>query len=461
MKIIVVGAGTAGLVTALILKQKFNENINIKIIKSKDIGIIGVGEGSTEHWIDFMNWCNLDFKEVVRECNSTLKSGIYFKEWGDKDYLHALHSDTKLGQEHIGYLPYVLNKGIFGKKYLSKKIDPLDERPVNQLHFDTYKLNNYLQKKCLERNITIEEDTINEVKLNKNGIEFIKGFKKYKADFFIDCTGFKRVLIENFKNRWISFDKYLKVKSAIVFPTEDTNNYNPYTTATAMDAGWMFNIPVWGRHGNGYIFDSDVISKEKAHEEVEKKLGKKIDIRKHINFNPGYLEKSWTKNCFAVGLSANFVEPLEASSIGTSIQQAYLLSHYLVNYNQHTIDKFNNTMEKIMLNIRDFICLHYITNKKQKFWKTQVMPNTLKDRLKIFKTRLPIREDFLDTNYLLFREPHYIAVMHGLGLINLENIKKQYTMLNKDFHKFMNIEYEKTSKYITHKEWLERIRNEL
>ena len=461
MKIIVVGAGTAGLVTALILKQKFNENIEIKIIKSKDIGIIGVGEGSTEHWIDFMNWCGLDFKEVVRECNSTLKSGIYFKEWGDKDYLHALHPDTKLGQEHIGYLPYVLNKGIFGKKYLSKKIDPTNERPVNQLHFDTYKLNNYLQKKCLERNIKIEEDTINEVKLNKNGIEYIKGTKKHKADFFIDCTGFKRVLINNFKNRWISFSKYLKVKSAIVFPTAAMENPNPYTTATAMTSGWMFSIPVWDRTGNGYIFDSDLITKEKAQEEVEKKLKSKIEVRKQINFDPGYLEKSWIKNCFAVGLSANFVEPLEASSIGTSIQQAYLLSHYLVNYNQHTIDKFNNTMEKIMLNIRDFICLHYITNRKGKFWKTQIIPDSLKDRLELFKTRLPIREDFLDTNYLLFREAHYIVVMHGLGLINLENIKKQYNMLNKDFHKFMNIEYEKTSKYITHKEWLKRIRNEL
>jgi len=461
MKIIVVGAGTAGLVTALILKQKFNENIDIKIIKSKDIGIIGVGEGSTEHWIDFLNWCNLDFHEVIKECNCTLKSGIYFKGWSNKDYLHALHPDTKVGQEHIGYYSYVLNNGVFGKKYLSKKIDPNNSRPVNQLHFDTFKLNEYLQKKCIERNIKIEEDTIEEVKINLKGIDYIKGIKKYKSDFYIDCTGFRRVLISSFKTKWISFDKYLKVKSAIVFPTEDTDNYNPYTTATAMDAGWMFNIPVWGRHGNGYIFDSDIISKEKAHEEVEKKLGKKIDIRKHINFNPGYLEKSWIKNCFSVGLSANFVEPLEASSIGTSIQQAYLLSHYLINYNQNTIDKFNNTMENIMLNIRDFICLHYITNKKQKFWKTQIIPDTLKHKLEIFKTRLPIREDFLDTNYLLFREAHYIVVMHGLGLIPIEKIKKQYNMLSNNLKKLLNVKYENTKDYITHKEWLKKIRNEL
>ena len=128
-----------------------------------------------------------------------------------------MHPDLKLGQEHVGYLPYVLNNGVFGKKYLSKKIDPNNPRPVNQLHFDTHKLNKYLQKKCMERNIIIQEDTIKEVKLNKDGIESIKGEQQHKADFFIDCTGFRRILINKFKNRWISFSKYLKVKSAIVF----------------------------------------------------------------------------------------------------------------------------------------------------------------------------------------------------------------------------------------------------
>jgi tryptophan halogenase len=460
MKITIVGAGTAGLVTALILESKYQENINIKIIKSKDIDIIGVGEGSTEHWIDFMGWCGLDYNEVIRECNCTLKSGIYFKGWSKKDYLHTVHFDKKFGQEHLGYFDYVVNNGVFGKDYLSKKINPEDKTPVNQFHFDTFKLNEYLQKKCMERGITIEEDTIKQVKLNKDGIDFIKGNKKYKSDFYIDCTGFRRVLISNFKNRWIDFSKYLKVNSAIVFPTKDLNNYNPYTTATAMSSGWMFNIPVWGRHGNGYIYDSNIINETQAQEEVEKKLNHKIEVRKQIKFTPGYLDKSWIKNCFAVGLSANFVEPLEASSIGTSIQSAYLLSHYLSNYNQKTIDRYNETIEKIMLNIRDFISMHYITNRKEKFWREQKFPDSLKDRLDLFKTRLPIREDFNDTQYLLFRDPHYIVVMHGLGLINVKNIKKQYNMLAAQLKQRSRIKYKNTKNFITHKEWLTRVRHE-
>tara|TARA_R110000850_G_scaffold7552_2_gene27431 strand:+ start:1679 stop:3064 length:1386 start_codon:yes stop_codon:yes gene_type:complete len=460
MKIIIVGAGTAGLTAALILKRKFLENFDIKIIKSKDIGIIGVGEGSTEHWSDFMGWCGLDYNEVIRECNCTLKSGIYFKDWGKKDYLHSLHSHEKFGQESIEYLKFILNKGVFGKEFLTKNIDPMSAQPTNQFHFDTFKLNEYLQKKCIERGIKIEEDTIEHVSLNKKGIDYIKGNKKYKADFYIDCTGFRKVLIGKFKNKWNSFKKYLKVKSAIVFPTGDSKNYNPYTTATAMKAGWMFNIPVWGRHGNGYIFDSDVITKEQAQEEVEKKLNKKIEVRKQINFDPGYLEKVWVKNCFAIGLSANFVEPLEASSIGTSIQQSYLLAHNIINYDQKTIDNLNKTMEEIMLNIRDFICLHYINNKKESFWKEQIIPDSLQFKLDIFKNRLPIREDFRVTQFTLFRESHYMAVMHGMGLFDVAKLKKQYNMLGNEIKTSVKMHKINTEKYIPHKKWLERIRNE-
>tara|TARA_R110002124_G_scaffold210046_1_gene376583 strand:+ start:63 stop:419 length:357 start_codon:yes stop_codon:yes gene_type:complete len=118
-------------------------------------------------------------------------------------------------------------------------------------------------------------------------------------------------------------------------------------------------------------------------------------------------------------------------------------------------------MEDIMLNIRDFICLHYITPRKEIFWKTQIMPDSLKDRLELFKTRLPIREDFCKSQYFLFREAHYIVVMHGLGLIHLDKIKKQYSMLNNNFKELIQIKYEDTYSYIPHKEWLRKVRNEI
>jgi len=103
--------------------------------------------------------------------------------------------------------------------------------------------------------------------------------------------------------------------------------------------------------------------------------------------------------------------------------------------------------------------MHYITNRKEKFWREQTFPDSLKDRLELFKTRLPIREDFNDTQYLLFRDPHYIVVMHGLGLINIKNIKKQYNMLASQLKQRSRIKYKNTKNFITHKEWLTRVRH--
>ena len=115
--------------------------------------------------------------------------------------------------------------------------------------------------------------------------------------------------------KWNSYNKYLKMNEAIAFQTEDTDNYNTYTLARAMDYGWMWRIPVYGRWGNGYIFNNEYINAGQAKKEVEKLLGREINVARNIKFDPGSLDRVWIKNCLAVGLSANFVEPLEATSI--------------------------------------------------------------------------------------------------------------------------------------------------
>ena len=192
-----------------------------------------------------------------------------------------------------------------------------------------------------------------------------------------------------------------------------------YTTAKALKYGRRFNIPVWGRPGNGYIFDSDYINADEAKEEVEKDLIKNVDVTNVINFYPGALDKEWIKNCYAIGLAANFVEPLEATSIGTSIQQSYILMHNLVNYNQNTINYCNKQVNSIMDNIRDFICLHYITKKNDsQFWldlKNISLPDNLQENLELWKNRLPIEDDFqYCSKYKLFTDHNYILVLYEL-----------------------------------------------
>lgn len=478
----VVGGGTAGLVTALILKKRFDD-LKITVVKSESIGIIGVGEGSTEHWSEFMRHLGLQPWDIIKECDATFKCGIMFQNWAEKDYLHSIQTgyDTREAQYPLVY-GKLLSEGrsteemssrLFWKNQVNKWfLNHPESSPTNQYHFNTFKLNNYLINLANKLGISIIDDEIIEVIADdQTGIDKLVGKKStYKSDFYIDSTGFKRLLIGKLGAKWQSYKKHLKMKSAIVFPTGDEPNYNMWTIAKALKFGWMFRIPVFGRHGNGYIFDSDYTTPDKAKEEIDQLFGKDIEIAKTINFDPGALDNVWIKNCVAIGLSANFVEPLEASSIGTSIQQAFLLMIRLPNYNQDVIKKYNDDIASIMSNIRDFIFLHYKTNRKDTdFWKDVSkieVPDTLSKKLTLWKNKLPIVEDFnSDSRYILFQELHHIFILEGLGLIDKNSIKREYESLNINLKlkadsivRDLNLQ-EDTVPVMTHKEFLKEIRN--
>jgi flavin-dependent dehydrogenase len=476
--ITVVGGGTAGLITAIILKKRLNLNINL--IYSKNIGIVGVGEGSTEHFRDFMEFVGIDQYELIKECDATYKCGIMFEGWGSKDYLHSVNEpfNQKYSQYNFVYAKqiaensnYLNYKMYWDSELNSWFLNRRDEFPSNQFHFNTHKLNNFLTKIAEGLGICVHEDDISEVNLNETGeISSVRGSKQdYKSDFYIDATGFKRVLMSKLGAKWQSYSKYLKMNSAITFQTEDEQNYNYWTLSKAMDSGWLFRIPVWGRYGNGYIFDNNFLTPDQAKAEVEKLFGKTIEIGKSFNFDPGALDRVWIKNCCAVGLSSSFVEPLEATSIGTSIQQAFLLMHRILNYDNATIDNYNKSFNEIMGNIRDFICLHYVTDKQDtEFWKyikTVEVPDSLKDLLSNWKYRLPIKEDFSNiTDYRLFDADNFTLVLDGLNLINRGAIKSEYLSHQKSVQDLADsiindrLNFENSIEKISHKHLIEKIR---
>lgn len=476
--ITVVGGGTAGLITALILKKRLN--VDLTLIYSNNIGIVGVGEGSTEHFRDFMEFIGLNQYQLIKECDATYKCGIMFQGWGSKNYLHSVNEpfNEKYSQYNFVYAKQISENSDYlnYKMYWENKLNAWflnrsEEFPSNQFHFNTYKLNEFLTKKAVELGISIQEDEILDVKLNESGeIDSLKGNKKdYTSDFYIDATGFRRILISKLGSKWQSYSKYLKMNSAITFQTGDEENYNYWTLAKSMSSGWMFKIPVWGRHGNGYIFDKNFISKDQAKQEVETVLGKEIEVGKSFEFDPGALDCAWIKNCCAVGLSSSFVEPLEATSIGTTIQQTFLLMHRLANYNNDTITEYNKSFNEIMQNIRDFICLHYVTDaEKTDFWKyikTVDIPDTLAVLLDKWKYRLPIREDFSGiTNYRLFDADNFTLVLEGLNLVNRAAIKNEYLLHQDDVIDLANsivkdrLEFEDSIEKITHKELIKQIR---
>lgn len=444
-KISIVGGGTAGFVAALILKTRF-PTAKVNIIRSTRIGIIGVGEGSTEHWSEFMQYIGVSYRTIIQECDATFKAGIMFQGWGRNDYMHSIgpEADIKNGQYPSvygkligeGQPNHTLNPSLsWENKVYATRLDPESDSPWNQYHFNTSKLNDFLTKVAVLKDIEVIDDEISEVVLKENGeIRHLVGKSNtYESDFYIDSTGFSKVLISKLGAKWQSYGEYLKMKAAIVFPLEDTAEYNMWTVARAMDYGWMFKIPVWGRSGNGYIFDSDYITPEQAKLEVEKLLGHEITVGKTLKFDPGALDKVWIKNCCAIGLSASFVEPLEASSIGTSIQQAFLLMHRLPNYDEHTINKYNKDVTDILTNLRDFIILHYLTDKdNSEFWrdlKKLPIPAALSENITRWKKNLPIADDFKGvTDYKLFSESHYIHILAGLDLFDRAQIQNEYEL---------------------------------
>jgi tryptophan halogenase len=479
--VLIVGGGTAGLITAIILKKYLD--ITVDVVHSKNIGIVGVGEGSTEHFRKFMGFAGIDQHTIIKECDATYKSGIMFANWGDKDYLHNVGEpfNKKLAQyahvygKQISENTQYLNSRLLWNNRIEKYwLNRKDTPPFNQFHFNTNKLNDFLIRTAKAAGIGVFEDDISSVNLDETGnISTLTGAKKeYAYDFYIDSTGFKKLLIGKLGAKWQSYGKYLKMKSAITFQTSDTDDYDMWTVARAMDYGWLFRIPVWGRHGNGYIFDSDYISAEQAKVEVEKLYGGEITVGKEFKFDPGCVDRAWIKNCVAIGLSSSFVEPLEASSIGTSIQQAFLLMHKLAAYDEHIINSYNKSFTSIMDNIRDFVVLHYVTNKTNTpFWKDVgqlELPDSLQANLDVWRNKIPIGEDFsMISDYALFTQDNFTVVMDGLNLFNRDAIRLEYDRTHIDAKKEaedvikQQMKTDLTIDTFSHKEFISLIRNHL
>jgi flavin-dependent dehydrogenase len=478
--IVIVGGGTAGLVSALILKTKFPSK-KIDVIASKQIGIIGVGEGSTEHWREFMSYVGIDQYEMLEQTDGTLKLGIMFTNWAEKPYFHSVQIpyDFRQSQYNALYAKIIgdgkdssaMSSPLIWNSLVDENMDNDKNKFIaNQFHFNTNKLNEYLQKNAKIRGINVIDDIITDVILDDDG--YVKSLtgenSSYEYDFYIDSTGFKRLLINKLGAEWQSHSKYLKMKSAIVFQLPEEEVMPMWTLAHAMDYGWLFRIPVYDRFGNGYIFDSDYINADQAKAEVEKYFGKEITVGKQINFDPGALKDVWIKNCVAVGLSASFIEPLEASSIGTSIQQTLLLTHRLENYTEPVVDSYNKSCTDILENIRDFVILHYLTRKDNtQFWKDVSdieLPESLQSKLNLWKHKLPVAEDFSGlSHYVLFKDVNFLFVLHGLGLFDTDSIKKEYDAIT-DFVQYRvndilssSENFARTARAIPHKEYIRRI----
>jgi len=243
------------------------------------------------------------------------------------------------------------------------------------------------------------------------------------------CSGFQKLFIGNlFKDRWIDYQNHLPMKKAVLFPTKITSS-KPYTTARAMKYGWVFEIPLQNRTGRGYIFDSDYISIDQACEEL-KTVYDEVEPLRTIDFSAGRFTNSWIKNCIGLGLSTNFVEPLESTSIFVTIGQLKLLKKFkenICNQDESEIKKFNNIIGNNNDAILKFIYLHYLTKRNDSnFWlefKDKNIPPQGMDLILTDIENGQLNENSLPKNTSsAFNLESYLHICNGLEMYSEQNI---------------------------------------
>lgn len=497
IKFVIIGGGTAGWISALYLKKFFPDNL-ITVIESSEIGILGAGEGTTPHFIfEFLEDVGISINDFIKNTKATIKNGIKFTNWhGDGDYYFHPFSDgptSKYTEENnIFAIDFIAN----GKNLkeiclsdlcsLNNKLKHYHENDSFQvkgnfaLHFDARLTANYLKEVAISRGIVHIDDKVvssihNDVNFKITNILLESG-NNIECDFVVDCTGFSRKLIGGvFKEKWIDYKNSLPVDRALPFfiPNE-SEIIPPYTESIAMKYGWVWKIPVQGRFGCGYVFDSDYVSDEEIKNEIIEKFGQ-VEIPRFFSFKAGCFENTWSKNCVALGLSAGFIEPLEATSIWVTIASLKrLLQKYvngIVNDDETEKKLYNNFVRAVNEEIKDFIQLHYLTNRNDTpFWKEYRTKNRISKNIKDYDSLKTVDEilEHSKKTFTTFSIDIY-SVYDGVKIYDREIFKKHFDSLmklpeNKDYaermYKFKKELYIHSQfKSIDHYEFLEHIKH--
>lgn len=436
MKIVIVGGGTSGwMAAALIAKtNKILQNDGLPpahsviVIDSSDIPIIGAGEGSTGLMADVIAIKLKDLgvteNEFLYETESTLKTGIHFKDWNGigTDYLspigptqtHQYNIDldflafTSLGNYYdsspSGYM-MANNLSSFSKGRAKTN-------GQHSYHFDAHKVGKYLKKVSMKNGVSHIDSEI--IKLNRNfetgdldSVTLKDGITKVEADMWIDCSGFSRVLIKPMGGGWNTYSEYLPVNNAMPYiqQFEKGEDIKLQTLAWAQKNGWVWKIPTQERYGAGYVYCDYFTTQDKALEELRNSLGYDVDPLRNIKFECGRLDKFWVNNVIATGLAGSFLEPLQATSIHTTIVQLDLfLHHHLYPTKEQTLltesrKRYNKFIGKMVDDFRDLIQIHYMTKRDDsEFWKfcknSLTKTDTTKYVLEMCRYKSPSMLDF-------------------------------------------------------------------
>lgn len=410
--ICIVGGGTAAWMAAnLMAKCWIPLGIKISLIESPDIGIIGVGEGSTPQLKTFFDFLSIDEKTWMPECNATYKNGITFKNWstmpGCNSYFHSFESEVDFKTEPAFiYNCAVRRKGVdvhahpddfyLGSTLTQQKRTPLSSenfpfRVGYGYHFDSGLLGKFLGKHAESLGVQHISAKVTDIALKEDGnishVTLDSG-EDIHADLFVDSTGFRSLLLQ--QKLGVGFKEYkenLFNDSAVTMPTPTEKAYEPHTTSTALSCGWAWRIPLTSRVGNGYVYSSQYCTAEEAEKELREHLGVGDDVEaRHLKMRVGRVEKHWHKNCLAIGLSQGFIEPLEATALHIVQEtiQGFIDAYELGRFTTSNQDSFNKRINDRFEGVRDYIVTHYILNSRHdtQYWKDNRAHTHLSDTLK-------------------------------------------------------------------------------
>jgi tryptophan 7-halogenase len=443
-RIAIVGGGTAGWMAASILARALpGTGCVITVIESPDIGRIGVGEATIPPLVDLLQFLNINEGDFVKHTQATYKLGIKFTDWPRaghaywhpfgtfgtminlRPFFHAWHRVKAAGlAPRFNDFSLSSTLGDAGKFRFP---DAAAEGPVSglryALHFDAALVAQYLRTYSERLGVARLERTVADATLREDGfldeIIFNDG-TRLQADLYIDCSGFRGVLIEGaLKTGYIDWSDVLPCDRAVAVMTAMPATRPPYTEANARAAGWRWRIPLQHRVGNGYVYSSAHITDTQAADDLlsavaEKPLWDPFFLR----FATGRRKLLWNRNCVALGLASGFLEPLESTSIHMVMAGAYkLLEHFPnLSFAQSNIDSYNGELIQEVENIRDFIVLHYLTGRTDTphwaYCQNMKLPDSLVRRIELYERTGRIRCKPGE----LFTDLSWYYIFEGIGM---------------------------------------------